>query len=402
VETIVVLNAGAGTLAAASVEAGAARVRAAFERNGIAPEIRLVGAEQYRDVIAGAVAASPGRLVVGGGDGTLNAAAQLLAGSELPLGIIPLGTFNHFAKDLGIPLELEAAVAVACAGEPRPVDLAEVNGRIFINHSAIGIYPYMVQERERRRARFGHGKWRAMLAAASRALHDYPLLGFRIRIGESALRRRSPFLFIANNRYVNRAYGIAEHSRRTALTLVVAHDAGRLGLLRMGLKSLLGRLDEKGALDRFELTSATIESHRRRLLVSIDGELVELPTPLLYRLRPGALRVLQAREGPARERAGELAAAPSVREVDERRRGAAMDWDRLAGNWMEFKGRLRERWGELTFDELNVAGGRREQLVGRLQQTYGISREEAERQVAEFEEAVGPDLAADMPGHEER
>jgi len=79
-----------------------------------------------------------------------------------------------------------------------------------------------------------------------------------------------------------------------------------------------------------------------------------------------------------------------------------MDWDRLAGSWMELKGRLRERWGELTFDELNVAGGRREQLIGRLQQTYGISREEAERQVAEFEEAVGPEDAADMPGHEGR
>jgi len=79
-----------------------------------------------------------------------------------------------------------------------------------------------------------------------------------------------------------------------------------------------------------------------------------------------------------------------------------MDWERIAGNWMEFKGRLRERWGELTDDEFNVVGGRREQLIGRLQQTYGISREEAERQVAEFEEAVGPEDAADMPGHEGR
>jgi len=309
VETIVVLNAGAGTLAGASVEAGAARVRAAFERHGIAPEIRLIGTEGCRDALGRAVAAAPDRLVVGGGDGTLNAAAQLLAGSGLPLAVLPLGTFNHFAKDLGIPLDLEEAVAVACTGEPRPVDLAEVNGRIFINHSAIGIYPYMVRERERRRARFGHGKWRAMLAAAWRALHDYPLLGFRIRIGESALRRRSPFLFIANNRYVNRAYGLAEHSRRAALTLVVAHDAGRLGLLRMGLKSLLGRIDGERALDRFELTSATIESRRRRLLVGVDGELVELPTPLSYRLRPGALRVLQGRAT-----ARELAAASSVRE----------------------------------------------------------------------------------------
>jgi diacylglycerol kinase family enzyme len=296
-------------LASVSVEAGAARVRAAFERHGVSPEIRFVGAEACRDVLARAIAAAPDRLVVGGGDGTLNSAAQILAGRELPLAVLPLGTFNHFAKDLGIPLELDAAVRLACAGEPRPVDVAEVNGRVFINHSAIGIYPYMVRERERRRARFGHGKWRAMLAAAWRALRDYPLLGFRIRIGDSALRRRSPFLFIANNRYINRAYGLAEHGSRATLTLVVAHDAGRLGLLRMGLKSLSGRVDGECALDRFELTSATIESRQRRLLVAIDGELVELPTPLLYRLRPGALRVLQTGE-----MTNELGAGSSVRE----------------------------------------------------------------------------------------
>jgi diacylglycerol kinase family enzyme len=167
----------------------------------------------------------------------------------------------------------------------------------------------MVQERERRRARFGHGKWRAMLAAAWRALSDYPLLGFRIRIGPSAVARRSPFVFIANNRYVNESYGLAAGSRRETLTLVVAHDTGRLGLLRIGLRSLFGRIGGERALDRFELTSATIESRRRRLLVAIDGELVELPTPLFYRLRPGALRVLQPGEG-----AGELAAASTVRQ----------------------------------------------------------------------------------------
>jgi diacylglycerol kinase family enzyme len=309
VKAIVVLNGMAGTLAGASPAAGAARVGAAFARHGVVPEIRLCGAEGCREALLRAIDAAPDRLVVGGGDGTLNAAAQLLAGRDVPLAVLPLGTFNHFAKDLGIPLGLDAAAEVACAGAPRAVDIAEVNGRVFINHSAIGVYPYMVQERERRRARFGHGKWRAMIAAIWRALHDYPLLGFRIRIGPSAMARRSPFVFIANNRYVNESYGLAASSRRETLTLVVAHDTGRLGLLRMGLRSLFGRVGGERALDRFELTSAAIESRRRRLLVGIDGELVELPTPLRYRLLPGALRVVQARAGRS-----ELSAAAAVSE----------------------------------------------------------------------------------------
>ena len=108
-------------------------------------------------------------VVVGGGDGSIRTVAGVLAGSEVPLGILPLGTLNHFAKDLGIPLHLGEAAEVIAKGAQRDVDLAEVNGETFINNSWIGIYPYMVLDRERRRAHHKVAKWMAMVPALFRA-----------------------------------------------------------------------------------------------------------------------------------------------------------------------------------------------------------------------------------------
>ena len=113
-------------------------------------------------------------IVVGGGDGSIRTLASVLAGTDVPLGVLPLGTLNHFAKDLGIPLQVEEAAAIIAAGRTRVVDLAEVNGETFINNSSIGIYPYMVIDRERRRARHKLAKWMAMVPAFFRMLRHFP------------------------------------------------------------------------------------------------------------------------------------------------------------------------------------------------------------------------------------
>ena len=104
-------------------------------------------------------------VVVGGGDGSIRTVASVLAGSDVPLGIIPLGTLNHFARDLRIPVFADRAIAVIASGEKRYVDVGEINGKIFINNSSIGIYPYLVLERERRRRRKRLSKWTAIVLA---------------------------------------------------------------------------------------------------------------------------------------------------------------------------------------------------------------------------------------------
>ena len=106
-------------------------------------------------------------VVAAGGDGTVNAVASALAGSDMPLGIFPLGTFNHFARDIGIPLGPEAAAKVIATGHPKRVDVGEVNDRIFVNNSSLGVYPDIVRERESLRQQ-GHRKWTAFTIASAR------------------------------------------------------------------------------------------------------------------------------------------------------------------------------------------------------------------------------------------
>ena len=159
----------------------------------------------------------------GGGDGTISTVASVLAGTGIPLGVLPLGTLNHFAKDLGIPLDLEGAVQVICAANTRAVDVAEVNGQVFVNNSSIGLYPYMVLDRERRRNEHGQAKWVATCWAVLRTLRYLPRRRLSIRAEGWSEPCRTPCLFVGNNEY-----GLAA----STLGKARAAGSGRVVLLR--------------------------------------------------------------------------------------------------------------------------------------------------------------------------
>ena len=111
-----------------------------------------------------------------GGDGTINSVASAVVGSEKSLGVLPFGTMNHFAKDLHIPLDLEGAVNTIVAGHKTKVDVGEVNGRIFLNNSSLGLYPSIVRERQKQRDSMGTGRRTFGQPHCSRR---YPFLNIR-------------------------------------------------------------------------------------------------------------------------------------------------------------------------------------------------------------------------------
>jgi diacylglycerol kinase family enzyme len=262
---------------------------------GFAPAITLAGRGMQVIEATRAACNEGARLVVaGGGDGTVNAVASVLTESSVPLGVLPLGTLNHFARDLGIPLELDAAVRVLAHGKPRAVDVGEVNGRIFLNNSGLGLYPDMVHERQRQQRRLGRGKWPAALWAGLAALRRYPFLSIRLIVDGKKLARRTPFVFIGNNEYKMQglAIGVRERLDAGKLCLYVAQRPGRLGLLRFALRALLGKLNEERDLDMLLADEMEIASLRSHLRVSTDGEVTTMKTPLCYRCRPGALTVI--------------------------------------------------------------------------------------------------------------
>jgi diacylglycerol kinase family enzyme len=293
----VLLNASAGTAGLAKQDDLRARLEAGFAKHQIStsiefvegPELQAVAERAVREATAGATDA----IIAGGGDGTIRTVASALVGKSFRFGVLPLGTLNHFAKDLLIPLELDDAIAVIAAGSTRAIDIGEVNGEIFINNSSIGVYPFLVLDRERRQAQRGMSKWPAMFMACLRAIRNLPLRRLRIRAGDWQEAVRSPCVFIGNNRYDLKAGAFGSRQRLDAgeLCLYVAKRQGRAALLWLGIKCILG-LEDQDDMRIVPLDFVEVDSRRKRLLVACDGEIQFMRTPLRYRTRPAALQVL--------------------------------------------------------------------------------------------------------------
>jgi diacylglycerol kinase family enzyme len=287
-EVPVILNPASGTGEARRV---AKKIAEAFRSSGLEPKIIMVKTEIAR-VAAMAVKDGHRLIVAGGGDGTISSVASTLIDTGVALGVLPLGTFNHFARDLGIPLDADAAVRVIAAGKVAQVDMGDVNGRTFINNSSVGLYPRIVLER-RHEQRSGHTKRAALVLATWRVLRRLPHLQIRLAAGGTIVQS-TVFAFIGNNQYEIEGPKIGTRQRLNAgeLFCYAAHATTRWQLVRLVLAALIGRLQRSEALNVLHGKEAWIDSRRRRLRVALDGEVAMLPAPLHYRIRPGALRVI--------------------------------------------------------------------------------------------------------------
>lgn len=285
----VILNASSGNGTAAKV---ADRLREIFAAAGREARITLAGGGEINAAMRRAVEDGCDTLVVGGGDGTINCGASAVVGRKIPLGVLPLGTLNHFAKDLGIPLDLDEAAKVLLEGVVCKVDVGEVNGRIFLNNSSLGVYPAIVRLRDKYRATL-RGKWLAALWAGLTVMRRNPFLAVRIVVEGEKIVRRTPLVLVANNEY--RMSGINAGTReslaRGHLALYVVNAEQRPGLLRLAWQVLLKGAERAKEIDLITVEEVTIETKRRRLQVATDGEVFTLESPLNYRIRPGALRV---------------------------------------------------------------------------------------------------------------
>ena len=288
----VLLNRGGGAVAADSGIAD--KVRAALEQAGLAPAIELVEGGDYEARCKSLAEGGDPLVIVGGGDGTIGAAASALVGTRTGLGILPLGTLNHFARDLGIPARLEEAAALIAKGRERRVDVAEMNGRIFINNSAIGLYPLMVLDRDSQRQRLGRRKGPAMLVASLRTLARFNHQRLTLIVNEEREMIDTPLLFVGNNDY---RIDIGAPGQRSSLSdgqlcVMVMRKKTRRSLIAASIRALLDRArpDDMERIDGVERLQ--VRSRRSRLPVSLDGEVVSAVPPLDYRIRKQALRVL--------------------------------------------------------------------------------------------------------------
>jgi diacylglycerol kinase family enzyme len=277
-------------------DAGAVRdkVAASLKHAGIDAEVELVKDGKCEIRCRAIAERGDPLIVVGGGDGTVNAAASALIGTGSRLGILPLGTLNHFARDLGIPMDLDGAAKLIATGSGRQVDVGEMNGRIFLNNSAIGLYPLMLVDRDLQRRRLGRSKRLAMLVASVRTLARFGHQRLTLTVNDRQAQIDTPLLFVGNNDYrldVG-APGRRERLDGGTLCVLVMRKKTRRGFVAASIRALLkrSRADDMVSIDGVERLG--VSSRRKQLAVSLDGEVVGATPPLDYRIRKRALNVI--------------------------------------------------------------------------------------------------------------
>jgi diacylglycerol kinase family enzyme len=290
-----VINTSAGTLSPALAEQRLQEIRTHLEARVEPGCLAVVPGHRIATEIVRLKASGLEVLVIGGGDGSISTAAQTLADTGIRLAILALGTKNHFAHDLGVPMDPVEALGLLDRMQVHAVDLGEVNGHVFINNVSLGPYPRLVTQREQTMRTRGWRKWQAEIAAVLIMLRRIQQMKLVIEEDSDQTAYRTPFVFVGNNEYTG---GISADSRRPSLSdghlwFCTARAEGIWMLLRMAWQMGAGGIERIEDLETRRLPAVTIHTQGRQAIVAIDGETRTMDTPLRFRIRRQSLVVLR-------------------------------------------------------------------------------------------------------------
>jgi diacylglycerol kinase family enzyme len=270
-----------------------ATLRAALARAGISAEVLDMPGDGDFDRWIDRVAEAHDVIAAAGGDGTVSSVAAGVARANKTLAVIPTGTLNHFARDAGIPTDIDPAIALLRDGVVGAVNIGFVNGQFFLNNVSLGSYPRMVHERT---ALENNGRSRriAGIAAVAKTWWHLRSVHAVITIDRQDLVRRSPFIVIGNGRYVLSGFALGQRESLSEhqLSLYVAPRAGRLGSMSIPFRALFGTLESYEQFETVIADQITITLAHRKVAAGIDGEVRNLESPLHFEVKPGALRVV--------------------------------------------------------------------------------------------------------------
>ena len=288
-----VLNQDSGTLRDGNTDDMVRTITEIIRSHRHTPDVKLVKASDIEAALKQAAKANAA-VLVGGGDGTISAAAGVFAGQKTALGILPLGTMNLFARALGIPLQLNEAVEALVTGRKQHIDIGEINGQVFVHHVTLGLHPRIIAGREKQNYGSRFGKKLAGLKVWWRLVRQAPRMHLALAVDSERLNLKTASLVIANNPFIEKLGGLphSEVPDQGKLALYAAQTRDWKELLAMSAQASLGKWESNSKLDFLEGETITITSRRKQLRVSIDGELAHLQTPLRARIIPNALCVL--------------------------------------------------------------------------------------------------------------
>jgi diacylglycerol kinase family enzyme len=298
----VVMNSKAGAIVGGSPDETARRIERLFAAAGTEAQVVVAEGPNLEEAIRGFRDSDVDAVVVAGGDGSVDTAAKALIGSGKPLGVLPMGTFNLFARDLQVPLKLEEAVGALAGGHVQQVDTAEVNGKLFLCNSVMGLMPSLVDARESIRGKSFFQRLRDMAAAVGRLVRRYPRLTVTVDLGKGSQTITVRSLAVTCNPYEEKlgALPMRPHMDTGRLALYQIGHRGRLGMLWLLVSVVLGHWKQSTAVSEWMAPELAIAGRGASIQVVNDGELLSLELPLHYRIHPKELAVLvPARHEPA-------------------------------------------------------------------------------------------------------
>jgi len=299
-----VVNAASGAF---DMDAKRAVIKSALAARGRKGELLICRPAELSRVAAQAAAtavATHTAVIAVGGDGSLNAVAQAVHEAGCPMGVIPYGTFNYFARTHGIPTEPAAAALMLLDARPLPVQVSAINDRLFLVNASLGIYPELLQDRETYKARFGRSRWVAFVAACATLLRAQRRLRLHIEMGDTVRDVQTLTLFVGNNRLQLQQFGadpadtVAGTPGHGSMAALMLRPIGTLSMFGLMLHGAMGRLGEAAGVEGFEfqhmVVKPTLVPGRREVVVAFDGEVARMRAPIDFRVLDKPLYLLQA------------------------------------------------------------------------------------------------------------
>jgi diacylglycerol kinase family enzyme len=296
-ELFIVMNRGSGAAEKDEVRAAIeGELRAAGRKHRFVPVNPGELPQACREA-AQLAAEHGGVMVAAGGDGTMNAAAQAALTADCPLGVIAQGTFNLFARQLGLPLDAAEATRALLRAQPEPVQVGLVNQRAFLVNASVGLYPKLLADRELAKQKLGRKRWIAMLAGLKTMLEWRLLLRLDAEVDGELSQLRTASVFVCNNRLQLQRVGvedaIVDQVGNGSLACLLVRASSTWTKLRTLAAAAFGRLAGEDEIDSFALRTLTVGSRNaRRLKVATDGEVSWMQLPLRFTVSPRPLRVM--------------------------------------------------------------------------------------------------------------
>ncbi len=300
---IFIINAASGR---SDAETKRAVIEQALQAAGRTGELRFTRPADLPRVAREASAtalATRSAVVAVGGDGTINAVAQAAHAAGCAMGVVPLGTFNYFARTHGISTEPAQAAQMLMQAVPTPVQVGTVNGHVFLVNASLGLYPVLLEDRETYKARFGRSRWVALGAACLTLLRFHRQLRLQIDQGGVVRNVRTPTLFVGNNRLQLEQVGVSlsEHPARALddgqIAAVMLKPMGTLAMVGLMLRGAMGTLGEADSVESFAFSRMVVQPRRRKIKVAFDGEVTRMRTPLEFRVAAQPLFLMKPAGG---------------------------------------------------------------------------------------------------------